>query len=120
MLVLDREHLAATHARAVKHDGVLRGIAEEMARGSATGGSAAELVRRLREQGDYWERARSGRLRWVKRLLTRLAQPLIKPQIRYNLALAESLGHVEVTLAELRLEIERLRALKNGCIEHGR
>ncbi len=109
MLTLDRGHLAATQRAAVKQDEKLRAVAEDLARASAAAGTVADLVRRLREQGDYWERARSGRLRTVKRLFARLAQPFFKPQIRYNLLLAESVGHIEVSLAELRRELALLR-----------
>ncbi len=109
MLALDRGHLAATQAAAFKQDERLRAFVHELSACSAATGSVAELVHRLREQGSYWERVQVGRLRTVKRTIARLMQPFFKPQIRYNLMLAEAIGRVEVSLGELRREIEQLR-----------
>ena len=74
----------------------------------AESGSVADLVRRLREHGDYWERVQKGRLQRVKRGLARLMQPFFKPQVPYNLMVAEHLGRIEVALDELRGELREL------------
>lgn|GEM_PF-3969277 len=105
MIPLERGHLTTTHDAAVKLDQQVRAWDHEQAAYSLAG-SVADLVRVLREQGDYWERVQTGRLRWVKRLVARLGQPFFRPQIRYNLLLAEVLGRVEYSLAELRREAE--------------
>ncbi|MDB5349803.1 MAG: hypothetical protein JWN86_1050 [Planctomycetota bacterium] len=109
MLTLDREHLAASHRAAVELDEDLRDWDRELAACSASAGSVADLVRMLREHGGYWDRVQTGRLKSVKRAMARLMQPFFKPQIRYNLMLAEHLGRIEVALGELREQIEELR-----------
>jgi hypothetical protein len=106
----DREHLAATHALAVRLDGELRLGLRDLIDESLDAGSVGEIVRRLREHGDYWERVPRGRLRRVKLALARLMQPFFKPQIRYNLVVAEQLGRIEVALDGMRRQIDELRA----------
>ncbi len=107
MITLDRGHLASTHQAAVKLDAKLREWDQD-ASWCASVGSAADLVQLLRAHGDYWGRVREGRLRTVKRLLARLMQPFFKPQIRFNLLVAECLGRIEVSLAELRQAVESI------------
>jgi hypothetical protein len=110
MLAPDRSHLAATHASAVQQDEKLRLWVRELDEAQADTGSVADLVRRLREHGDYWERVQKGRLQAVKRGIARLMQPFFKPQVRYNLMVAEHLGRIEVALGEIRGELRDLRA----------
>lgn len=98
------DHLAPTHRAAVEMDDKLRAADARSARSAV--GSVAELVGMLREHGDYWERVQEGRLRKVKRAMARLMQPFFRPQVRYNLLLAEQLGRVEVALDELRRKVD--------------
>ncbi|WP_422929460.1 hypothetical protein [Singulisphaera sp. PoT] len=109
MISLERGHLTTTHDAAVKLDQQTRAWDHEQSAYSLAG-SVGDLVRVLREQGDYWERVQTGRLSRVKRLIARLGQPFFRPQIRYNLLLAEVLGRVEFSLAELRREAEARRS----------
>ena len=102
MLILD--HLAATERAAVALDVKLRVWDHASARNEVN--SVADLVRMLREHGDYWDRVQSGRLHTVKRAMARLMQPFFRPQVRYNLIVAEQLGRIEVALDELRRKIE--------------
>jgi hypothetical protein len=104
MITLDRAHLGTTHQAAAALDVNLRASIEKNA-GKPAPGSIADLVQMLREHGDYWQRAQNGRLRTVRRVLARLTQPFFSPQIRYNLLLAEALGRIEESLAELRQEM---------------
>ena len=105
MITLDRGHLAATHEAAVELDEDLRAWVEDTSSDLSTG-SVAELVQLLRAQGDYWERVQTGRLQSVRRLLARVARPFFTPQIRYNLLLADLVGRIEVSLAEIRRDIQ--------------
>jgi hypothetical protein len=107
MIALDRGHLTATHQAAIELDEDLRAWSQELAR-FPTAGSVAELVQFLREHGDYWERVQTGRLQTVRRILARIGRPFFTPQIRYNLLLAEMVGRIEVSLAELRQEVQAL------------
>lgn len=109
MIAPDRAHLDATHRAAVKQDEKLRLWVRDLSDGAGEAGSVGEMVRRLREHGDYWHRVQQGRLKSVKRSLARLIQPFFKPQIRYNLIVAEHLGRIEVAMEELRRELESLR-----------
>jgi hypothetical protein len=101
MIRRDHVHTATTHQAAVELDEDLRAWAREHS-WSSSAGSITELVQLLRQQGDYWERAQTGRLQAVRRALARLLKPFVTPQIRYNLLIADMLGRVEVALAELR------------------
>ena len=94
------DHLAPSHRAALDLDEKLRAWDARTARASV--GSVADLVRMLREHGDYWDRVQTGRLHKVKRGMARLMQPFFRPQVRYNLLLAEQIGRMEVTLDELR------------------
>lgn len=100
------DHLAPTHRAAVELDDKLRACDAQGAHAAV--GSVAELVGMLREHGDYWERVQAGRLQKVKRAMARLMQPFFKPQVRYNLLVAEQLGRVEVALDELRRRVDLL------------
>src|SRR3954469_24410480 len=104
-MMLDRGHLAATHKSAVELDEDLRAWDQDLAASAASMSTVADLVHHLRTHAGYWDRVQTGRLRTLKRGMARLMQPFFKPQIRYNLMIAEHLGRIEVALAELRDEI---------------
>jgi len=104
MARVDRAHLARTQQAAAGLDDGLRALDHrDLGRADGPAAEAADLVRFLKEQGDYWEQSQAGRLGAVKRLLAKLVRPFFAPQVRYNLLLAETLGRVELALAELRM-----------------
>ena len=97
MLTLDRGHLAATHRRPSSWTRKCATGVRRSRTAPRSAGSVAELVQSSASTATTGRRP-DGPSAAVKQALARLMQPFFKPQVRYNLIVAEHLGRIEVAL----------------------